>query len=66
MGTRIVEQNGKQYLIVDDRAMLIDHFDEQGQPVIKVETEETVHPDGRRDVTVTVPFLRVTAENEEA
>lgn len=60
----IMEQNGKKYIIIGDKAMEINSFDEAGKPVIKVESEKIVYPDGRQDVIIRVPCLSIQGENK--
>ena len=56
----IIEKDGKKYVQLGDMALEINAFDVNGLPIIKVETEEKEYPDGRKDVTVKVPYLRIT------
>ncbi len=59
---KIIKHKGKPYLVIGDKAVLIDHFDEQGKPVInEVWSEETRNAQGGMDCTVHVPCLSIIA-----
>lgn len=59
MEQNIFEHEGKTYLRIGDKAVPFDRYDENGKPVIVPVIETTEHPDGRKDVTVKVPFLTI-------
>lgn len=63
MANEILTIDGKKYLKVRDKAVLIDHFDENGKPVIKVAySEEVTTPDGKKDCTVHIPCLQIEGQ----
>lgn len=56
----IIEHEGRKYLRVGDKAVLIDHFDKDGKPVIsKVWSEKTSNANGGQNCTVHVPCLQI-------
>jgi len=62
MANEILTHEGKKYLKVGDKAVLIDHFDEEGKPVITgVWSEETPNAAGGQDCTVHVPCFQIAA-----
>ena len=61
---QLIEKDGKTYILVGDKALLVRYFDEDDAPVIAVEAREIKHADGHQDVVVKVPFLRLTAESK--
>ena len=54
--------DGKKYLKVGDKLAEIDHFDEQGKPVLKTWSEETPNANGGMDCTVHVPCFQIASE----
>ncbi len=60
----IVEKDGQKYIVIGDKAVPFNKTDENGKPVIKVESEEFTHPDGRKDVKVKMPALKVAGESK--
>jgi len=50
---------------IGDRIVPISGYDANGKPIIKVDTEEIKGPNGRIDVIVKVPFLKVSSKQEE-
>ena len=66
MAKEILTIEGKKYLRVGDKAVLIDHFDEGGKPVITgVWSEETKNDAGGQDCTVHVPCLQIAGESHK-
>lgn len=62
----IIEQNGKSYLVVGDKAIPIDHFDENGKPVMtECWSEETPNANGVQDCTVHLECLQIVAEPQK-
>jgi len=62
----ILTIKGKKYLRVGDKAVLIDHFDEDGKPVISgVWSEEKPNATGGMDCTVHVPCFQIAAEPQK-
>jgi len=60
MTKEIITHEGRQYLRIGDKAILIDHFDENGKPVIgQVWSEETKNDAGGQDCTVHVPCFQI-------
>lgn len=60
MANEILTVDGKKYLKVGDKAVLIDHFDEDDKPVIKgVYSEKLIGPDGSKSRTVHIPYLQI-------
>lgn len=55
----LVTVNGKQYLRMGDKLVEVDHFDENGKPVLKTWSEKKTHSDGRIDCTVHVECLQI-------
>jgi hypothetical protein len=56
----ILTIDGKKYLKVGDKAVLIDHFDENGKPVVRAAySQELKGPDSRKDCTVHIPCLQI-------
>lgn len=49
------------YLKVGDKLIKVDRI-ENGVPIIKTESEETINPDGTKDCTIKVPCLQISAE----
>jgi len=56
---------GKNYARVKDKLVEVDHLDGNGRPVLKTRTEETVRPDGRKDVTVHVDCLQIMGKTNK-
>lgn len=65
MMNKIVEKDGQKYLIMGDKAIPFSRVDGNGKPIIDVKSEEITHPDGRKDVKILVPCLKVVSENKE-
>ena len=64
--SNIIEHEGRKYLRVGDKAILIDHFDENGKPIInEVWSEETPNAKGGQDCTVHVSCLQITAKPQQ-
>ena len=64
--TEILTIEGKKYLRVGDKAVLIDHFDENGEPVITgVWSEETPNAKGGMDCTVHMPCLQIATKPQK-
>ena len=61
----IVKVKGKDYLKIKDKLVEIDHFDENGKPVIGVWSEEKPNATGGMDCTVHVNCLQIAAETVE-
>lgn len=57
--TQIIEQNGKKYLILGDKAIPYEFTDKHGKPMIEVKTEETKNKNGGMDIKVYVQTLKV-------
>ena len=56
-----------EYIRIGDKVLKVERYELVGEkriPVIKAESEETVHPDGRVDVTVKVPCLHLGSKQE--
>ncbi len=62
----IIEHEGKKYVRIGDKAILIDHFDKEGKPVLTREcwSEETPNAAGGMDCTVHVPCLQIVSKCE--
>ncbi len=60
----IIEKDGQKYLVVKGMAIPFSETDASGKPVIKVDSETITHPDGRKDVKIKVPTLKVASENK--
>lgn len=52
------------YLKVGDKLVKVDRI-EDGVPIINVESEETVNPDGTVDCIVKVPCLQISSEMKQ-
>jgi hypothetical protein len=62
MTNEILTIDGKKYLRIGDKAVLIDHFDGAGKPVVSgVWSEETPNAAGGQDCTVHVPCFQIAA-----
>lgn len=62
----IIKHEGKDYLRVGDKAILIDHYDADGKPVITdTWSEETPNASGGQDCTVHVRCLQIKAKPEQ-
>lgn len=60
---KIIKHEGKDYVVIGDKAVLVDHFDEHGKPVVaQTYSTEKKGPDGRVDVTVHVPCLQIVGK----
>ena len=55
----IIEKGKKKYLKIGERAIPFDGYDKNGKPVIKPRVLRTVHPNGRVDVKITIPSLKI-------
>lgn len=62
--TKIVEKDGKKYLIIGDKAIPYELTDKDGKPIIKVRSEETKNEKGGTDIKVFIPSLKVVGENK--
>jgi len=62
----IIEENGKKYLIIGDKAIPFERFDEAGNPIIDVKSETIKHPDGRQDVIIKVPCLQIKVVDKKS
>lgn len=62
--SRVVQIKGKPYVVIGDKAVPVDYFDENGKPVTNaMYSTEKNHPDGRRDVTVHVECFQIAAQS---
>ncbi len=61
---RIIIKDGQKYMLIGDKAIPFDSFDENGKPIIKVESKETPNDRGGKDVEVRIPCLKITGENK--
>ena len=52
------------YAKVGDKLIPVDRI-ENNVPILKGEAKETKHPDGRVDVTVSVPCLQIAGATKE-
>lgn len=52
------------YLKVGDKLVKVDRI-EGGIPIINVESEETINPDGTKNCTVKVPCLQIKAQAKQ-
>jgi hypothetical protein len=60
---KIIEQDGKKYLIIGKRAIPFSRVDASGKPIVDVKSETKEYPDGRKDVVIKVPSLKVANKN---
>lgn len=59
----IVKHEGKDYVRMGDKLIPVDHFDENGKPVIvAVWSEETPNANGGQDCTVHVPCFQIAGK----
>jgi len=58
---RIIKHEGKEYVRVRDKLILVDHYDANGNPVIGCWSEETPNENGGTDCTVHVGCFRLGA-----
>lgn len=56
---QILEHKGSKYVVAGDRALLVDHFDENGKPVVNV---PVTHPGGPHNTTVHVGYLQIVPQ----
>ena len=54
----------KKYIKLGDKLVEISGFNEAGIPVIKARGEEIVRENGRQDVCIHVPCLKITGEKK--
>lgn len=59
--SEIIKVDGKDYVKMGDKLVEVDHFDENGKPVLKTWSESKTHPDGRIDCTVHVECIQIAA-----
>lgn len=65
MANEILTIEGKKYLKVGDKAVLIDHFDENGKPVIKAAySEELTNPDGSKNCIIHMPCFQLVTSSK--
>lgn len=57
----IIEHEGKKYVRIGDKVILIDHFDDNGDPVIGCWSEEKPNAQGGMDCTVHVGCFQIAA-----
>ena len=57
------EKDGQTYLRIGDRAVPVE-LDENGIPIVKVESKEIKHADGSQDVVISVPCLQIKTDSE--
>ena len=55
----IIEKGKKKYLKIGERAIPFDDYDRKGKPVIRPRVLRTVHPNGRIDIQITIPSLKI-------
>ncbi|MDD5065234.1 MAG: hypothetical protein PHQ35_10820 [Phycisphaerae bacterium] len=61
----VFEHEGQKYLkMSESKALKVARIDENGKPVIEPTSEETLHPDGRKDVKIFVPMVQIQGENK--
>lgn len=66
MANEILTIGDKKYLKVGYKAILIDHFDDNGKPVIKATySQEKINPDGSKDCTVHVPCFQIAGQTQK-
>lgn len=63
--SKIIEKDGKKYLVMGNKAIPFNDIDAYGKPIIKVRSEEIKLPNGRKDVKIFVESLKVVGENKE-
>jgi len=63
---KIIEKDGKRYLVIGDKAIPFERFDEAGNPIIDVKSEVIKHPDGRQDVIIKVPCLQIKVVDKKS
>lgn len=63
----IIKHEGKDYLRIGDKAVLIDHYDEYGKAVLTKEcwSEETPNESGGKDCTVHVPCFQIATKQSK-
>jgi len=61
----MIEQNEEKFIKVGDKAVKVEGFNESGIPIIKCESEEIIHPDGRKDIIIKVPCLTIAGGQKE-
>lgn len=60
----VFEVDGQSYVVVGNKAIKVDHFDKQGNPVITCNSKETKNANGGTDCTVTVDCLQLAGRKE--
>ena len=55
----IIEKEGKKYVKIGNRAVEFEDYDENGIPIIKPKIEKTKHKNGKVDIKITIPSLRI-------
>ena len=61
----VFEHKGQKYLKMSGgKALKVAKMDEKGKPVVETTSEETLYPDGRKDVKIFVPMVQIQGENK--
>lgn len=62
---KLIEKDGKLYVVIDDNVIPVDGLDASGVPIVKVDAREIQRPDGSQDVIVKVPCLTIAGTAKE-
>lgn len=62
---QLVKVGEKNYVKMGDKLVEVDHFDENGKPVLVCWSEQTPNANGGVDCTVYVPCLQIAAKPQK-
>lgn len=62
---RIFEKDGQKYLRIGNKAIPFNDVDKHGKPIIKPEIIKTKTKDGKENIIIKLPALKVRIKNNQ-